>query len=65
MRKNLAGLILLALLSLCITCQRSYAQAEKSGLDAVAISKTYYNSIVKILLYDSVIAKTNPEKASR
>src|SRR6185437_10212629 len=38
-------------------------QADKGGIDAVAISKTYYNSIVKILLYDSAYAKINPAKA--
>ena len=37
--------------------------AQSTGVDAVAISSKYYNSIVKILLYDSVTGKTNPDKA--
>ena len=39
---------------------RIYAQG---GLDAVSISNKYFNSIVKVLLYDSTMDKTNPEKA--
>src|SRR5581483_853244 len=39
------------------------AQTDKGGIDAVAISKTYYNSIVKVLLYDSAYAKISPAKA--
>ena len=42
---------------------RAQSQADKGGIDAVAISKTYYNSIVKILLYDSAYAKINHDKA--
>ena len=39
-----------------------YAQGGQGGVDAVSISSKYYNSIVKILLYDSA-SKLNPEKA--
>jgi S1-C subfamily serine protease len=35
----------------------------QGNIDAVGISSKYYNSIVKILLYDSAIARTNPDKA--
>ncbi|HXB13189.1 MAG TPA: trypsin-like peptidase domain-containing protein, partial [Bacteroidia bacterium] len=63
MRKSLAVNFLFALVSLTLISQRVFAQSEKGALDAVAISKTYYNSIVKVLLYDSVIAKISPEKA--
>jgi hypothetical protein len=40
-----------------------YAQVEKEKLDPVFIAKNYYNGIVKILIYDSIAAKKNPEKA--
>jgi len=38
-------------------------QKSEPALDPVSISKNYYNSIVKILLYDSIAAKSSPELA--
>lgn len=39
------------------------SQNVQGSINPVEISSKYYNSIVKILLYDSAMAKTNPAKA--
>ena len=54
---SLFALFILFTLSPSVT----FAQTNKGSLDAVYISKTYYNSIVKILLYDSAAAKIDPD----
>src|SRR6185437_13268348 len=60
MRNRVTSLLVLLFVFLTLV---SSAQNGKGGLDAVAISKNYYNSIVKILLYDSTAAKINPDLA--
>lgn len=43
-------------------CASTFAFTQNKGnLDAVHISKSYYNSIVKILLYDSAAVKINAD----
>ena len=56
------SLFALILLSLAMPFA-SDAQKNNGTLDAVSISRDYYNSIVKILLYDSAAEKTNPDWA--
>jgi hypothetical protein len=54
---------LLALFFYCIIKPTTLSAQTGKGLDAVSISKSYYNSIVKILLYDSAAAKISPDQA--
>jgi len=52
------------LLAIALTCPFTlFAQQNGAKVDAVTISQNYGNSIVKILIYDSVMAKTNPDLA--
>jgi S1-C subfamily serine protease len=54
--------LFLCLLSMAVFLPRTLF-AQQGGVDAVAISNKYYNSICKILLYDSATGKLNPDKA--
>src|SRR5690242_3640938 len=51
------------LLLACAFLTLPHCLFAQGNLDAVAVSNKYYNSIVKVLLYDSVAGKTNPDKA--
>lgn len=59
MRYKSSGYVFILILLMFFAPVCVHAQG---GVDAVAISSKYYNSIVKILLYDSA-SKTSPEKA--
>jgi S1-C subfamily serine protease len=54
---------LLLLVALALNTNTLFAQISGTKVDAVTVSQNYYNSIVKILLYDSAMAKINPDKA--
>jgi S1-C subfamily serine protease len=63
MRNKLTFSVILLFIGLLALPRLAASQNAQTGVDAVAISSKYYNSIVKVLLYDSVAAKTNPDKA--
>ncbi len=63
MRNKLSFSVVLLFIGLSLLPRLAISQNSQTGVDAVAISSKYYNSIVKVLLYDSVAAKTNPDKA--
>src|ERR1051326_3934721 len=50
------------LLVICFLFFGICVPAQQKGLDTKMIASTYYKGIVKILLYDSTAAKSNPDK---
>src|ERR1700677_999609 len=63
MRNRVSLSIIAGLFAFILIPSTSFAQNTNGTIDAVGISKKYYNSIVKVLLYDSSYVKIDPDKA--